>query len=55
MAENQPVEGARWNSEVNRLLTSLGWIQLGDSRVDVNCEFCKNERVKTHGMDSVFY
>jgi len=49
MAEDQGVNGDRWNNELTKLLESLGWTTLGDSNMDL-----PNEREKEHGVDRVF-
>lgn len=46
MAEDQSVNGDRWNDQFSKLLQSLNWNSLGDSNMDL-----RNERDKKHGVD----
>ncbi len=49
MAEDQGVNGDRWNDQFTKLLQSLNWSSLGDSNMDL-----KNEKDKKHGVDRLF-
>jgi hypothetical protein len=49
MAEDQGVDGDRWNDQATILLRALGWESLGDSNMDIS-----NEDDKNHGVDRLF-
>ena len=49
MAEDQAVNGDRWNDQFTKLLESLRWTTLGDSNMDLT-----NDREKEHGVDRLF-
>jgi hypothetical protein len=49
MPEDQGVNGDIWNNEASILLTKLGWVQVGDSNIDV-----VNEDGEKHGLDGMF-
>lgn len=48
--EQQGIDGNKWNKEINKLLNELGWVQLGDSNIDLI-----GADKKEHHLDSVFY
>ena len=49
MPEDQGVNGDIWNDEAARLLTALGWNQIGDSNMDI-----RNSEEKPVGVDRIF-
>ena len=49
MAEDQSVDGDRWNDQANKLLLKLGWESIGDSNMDL-----PNEDNVKHGVDRIF-
>lgn len=49
MAEDQAVNGDRWNDQFTKLLESLRWTTIGDSNMDLT-----NDREKEHGVDRLF-
>jgi hypothetical protein len=49
MAEDQGVDGDRWNAELRRLLIRLGWEPIGDRDVDL-----KGSDGKAKGIDGLF-
>lgn len=60
MSEQQQFEGERWTTQTIRLLTELGWRQVGSSNFDISCEKKSlhgtkdGERRNDHGVDSLF-
>jgi hypothetical protein len=49
MAEDQGVNGDRWNDQFTKLLKTLNWIPLGDANMDLI-----NEKDQKHGVDRLF-
>ncbi|PEF43853.1 hypothetical protein CON22_24860 [Bacillus cereus] len=61
MSEQQQFEGERWTTQTIKILTKLGWRQVGDSNFDVRCNKKSihgtgkgGERRNDHGVDSLF-
>ncbi|MFT4407465.1 hypothetical protein ACMXY3_25630 [Bacillus cereus] len=61
MSEQQQFEGERWTTQTIKILTELGWSQVGSAGFDIECKK-KNlhgtgkegERRNDHGIDSLF-
>jgi hypothetical protein len=49
MAEDQGVNGDRWNDQFTKLLKTLNWNTLGDANMDL-----VNEKDEKHGVDRLF-
>ncbi|PFL36704.1 hypothetical protein [Bacillus cereus] len=61
MSEQQQFEGERWTTQTIKILTELGWRQVGCSNFDIPCENKSMhgtgksaERRNDHGVDSLF-
>jgi len=50
MAEDQGVNGDRWNDQLQKLLLALNWTTIGDSNMDL-----PNEKDSKHGVDRVYW
>ena len=54
MPENQNFKGDRWTKQSIKLLSRLGWLQLGTANFDIPCINHSSRNGQGHGIDSVF-
>ncbi|MED2975547.1 hypothetical protein P4284_02315 [Bacillus swezeyi] len=60
MSEEQQYRGDRWTQQTKSILSSLSWIQKGDSNFDIPCynrpshKTGKEDRKNPHGIDLLF-
>ncbi|MFQ3542833.1 hypothetical protein Q7A53_02020 [Halobacillus rhizosphaerae] len=60
MSEQQQFEGDRWTKQTIKILSELGWVQIGSSNFDIPCvnkalhSTGERERKNDHGIDSFF-